>query len=135
MIVSILTSLSQVRVARLAHAIVIVVEGGLTRVVIGRVRVAELFGEPISHGSDGTVLAVACGLEIFNTSQGSSLLERLLVAATLIILTILLRLGICEALRLVDHGVLVMERVLRQVRPLRFLRLLGLAAGDGALAS
>ena len=138
-IVSILASLSNVRAARLTHAIC-VVHGSYstTRVMVRGVRGAEPLGKPVNHGANGSILTIACGLQILDASQSCSLLESLLIATTLVIFTILLRFSVCEALRLMHHLFFVVQWILGEVRSLRFLRLLrllGLACRDRPLTA
>ena len=79
---------------------------------------AKLFGEPVDYGTDWAIVPVARGLQVFDACEGGPLIESLLVAAALVILAVLLCFGVREAWRPMDHRVLVVHRVLREVRAL-----------------
>ena len=75
-------------------------------------------------GADRAVLTIAVRLQVLDASKGGSLLESVLVAAALIVDAILFRLGVAETMGLVDDRVFILDRVAREVRSLRLLRLL-----------
>ena len=83
---------------------------------------AELLREPVLHGPDRAILPVCVALQILDTCQSRTLLERILVPTTLVIVSILFRLSIAESRCVVHHTVFVLHRIACHARFLRLVR-------------
>ena len=75
------------------------------------------FREPVLDGPDRTVISVAISLQILDSGKSCSLLECILITATLVIVAILLGLGVTEPRSFVHNRVLILHRVFSHARP------------------
>ena len=82
------------------------------------------FREAILDSPDRTVISIAISLQILDSGKSSSLLECILIAATLVIVAVLLGLGVTEPWSFVHNRVLILHRVFSHARSVRLFRLL-----------
>ena len=98
----------------------------LLLMLLGQIKLAaKLLREPVLHGSDRAILSVSVALQILDACQGRALLERILVSATLIKVSILFRLSVAESRRVVHNTVFVLHRIASHARLLRLVRSAG----------